>query len=246
MDLDILSWNCRGLCGDTTRRALKDLISQNKPQIVFLSETKISDVQEVKYLQMTLGFTNVEFFLSDGRSGGLCMLWNDDVKLQIGSKSLNHIDAVVVGEGGLPSWRLTGFYGYPVTADRDKSWQLLRDLSDLDSLPWVNIIGDFNEILNNSEKIGGAIRSERQMRGFRDALGYGDLLDMGFHGVMPTWGNSDTLLRLDRAVCTTSWFDIFHHAKLFHLPPSDSDHVPLLLKAITGLLAVKQKVHRFQ
>ncbi|XP_062008139.1 uncharacterized protein LOC133725083 [Rosa rugosa] len=43
---------------------------------------------------------------------------------------------------------------------------------------------------------------------------------------MATWWNSDTLLRLDRAVCTPSWVDIFNHARVLHLAPSDSDHVP--------------------
>ncbi|KAL6188813.1 hypothetical protein ACLB2K_040204 [Fragaria x ananassa] len=62
---------------------------------------------------------------------------------------------------------------------------------------------------------------------------------------MATWGNSETLLRLDRAVCTASWFDIFNHSKPFHLPPSDSDHVPTLLKASTTPIGVIHKIHRF-
>lgn len=56
----------------------------------------------------------------------------------------------------------------------------------MDSLPWV-IIGDFNEILNNSEKIDGPLRTERQMRGFCDALGYCDLVDLGFTRVNTIW-----------------------------------------------------------
>lgn len=38
---------------------------------------------------------------------------------------------------------------------------------------WV-VIGDFNEILNSGEKKDGPLRPERQMDGFREALGYGD------------------------------------------------------------------------
>ena len=175
MDLDLLSWNCRGICRDDTRRALKDLVSQNRPQIIFLCETKISREEDFKSLHRALGFAHSKAVLSDGRSGGLGLFWTDDVTLQIGTSSANHIDATIINVGGLSSWRLTGFYGYPHASDRDKSWELLRALADLDSLPWV-VIGDFNEILNNGEKIGGAIRPERQMRGFRDALGYGELL----------------------------------------------------------------------
>ncbi|XP_024164458.1 uncharacterized protein LOC112171517 [Rosa chinensis] len=134
---------------------------------------------------------------------------------------------------------MTGFYGYARTAECDLSWQLLKDLGDLDSLPWV-IIGDFKEILNNGEKINGPPRVERQMRGFREALGYCDLLDLGFQDSKATWWNAETHLSLDRAVCTLSRLDVFGYAKVTHLPPSDSDHISILLQKNTFRLRQQQ------
>ncbi|XP_062010699.1 uncharacterized protein LOC133727086 [Rosa rugosa] len=249
MDMDILSWNCRGICNDTTTRALKDLISQNRPQIIFLCETKISRKEDFQKLHRALGFAHSETVLSEGQSGGLAVFWNDDVRIRMGTTSAHHMDMVVEGNPGDPTWRLTGFYGFSRTAERDRSWRLLRELSDLDFLPWI-VVGDFNEILNNDEKIDGPRRAEHQMRGFREALGYGELLDLGFQGTRTTWWNSETKLRLDRAVCTPSWYDIFGYAKVVHLPPSDSDHNPLLLRAnawqtdVTGdpMYRVTQKI----
>ncbi|XP_040374577.1 uncharacterized protein LOC121052776 [Rosa chinensis] len=242
MDLDVLSWNCRGICNDATVRALKDLITQNRPQIVFLCETKISRREEFERLQHALGFAHAEAVLSEGQAGGLGFFWSDEVQLRMRTTLAHHTDAEVVG---VLSWWLTGFYGYARTAEREQSWQLLRALSDLDSLPWV-VIGDFNEIMNNGEKIDGPLRAERQMQGFREALGYGDLLDLGFHGSLATWWNSETQLRLDMAVCTPSWFDLFGHSKLFHLLPSDSDHIPILLRASSVPLVPRPKYHRFK
>ncbi|KAK9938271.1 hypothetical protein M0R45_015021 [Rubus argutus] len=69
--MDILSWNCRGICNDTTTRALKDLISQTRPSIVFLCETKISKNDDFTKLQRQLGLPNVAVVLSVGASGGL-------------------------------------------------------------------------------------------------------------------------------------------------------------------------------
>ncbi|XP_024195622.1 uncharacterized protein LOC112198734 [Rosa chinensis] len=210
--MDIISWNCRGICNDATVRVLKDLITHNRPQIVFLCETKIK-------------------VLSDGQSGGLALFWCAEVDSQDSqplTKSAHHIDAEVRGGPGEPRWRLFGFYGYARTAEHDKSWQLLKYLSDLDFLPWV-VIGDFNEILNNGEKIDGPPKAERHMRGFREVLGYCELLDLGFQGSRETWWNSETHLRLDRAVCTPSWCDVFGYAKVIHLPHRKSDHVPILL-----------------
>ncbi|XP_024171787.1 uncharacterized protein LOC112177760 [Rosa chinensis] len=245
MDLDILSWNCRGICNDSTVRALKDLISQNRPQIIFLCETKISNLGDFTALKHALGFSYAKEVLSDGQAGGLGVFWNDEVRVQMGTVSEHHIDMVIFGGPGDPRWRLTCFYGYARTSERDRSWKLLQDLCDLDSLPWV-VIGDFNEILNNGEKIDGPVRAERQMRGFRDALGYCDLLDLGFQGCQSTWWNSETQLRLDRAVCTPSWCDLFGYAKVVHLPPSDSDHIPILLRASTIPLPTRPKHHRFK
>lgn len=167
------------------------------------------------------------------------------MKVKVGFSSAHHIDLEIDGGVCCPRWRLTGFYGWPRTADRNQSWQLLKDLSDRCSLPWV-VIGDFNEILHSGEKQYGPQRLESQMRGFREALGYGDLLDLGFSGPATTWWNSETLLRLDRAVCTPAWCDLFGHARLQHLLPSDSDHLPILLRASTVPIAKRPRIHRFK
>ncbi|KAK9933305.1 hypothetical protein M0R45_020506 [Rubus argutus] len=179
--MDILSWNCRGICNDTTTRALKDLISQTRPSIFFLIETKISHLNDFKALKRSLGFSQAKEVLSVGRSGGLGLFWSDEVPLRVRDSSPRFIDAEIGGGSGDPCRRLTGFYGHPRTNDRDLSWQLIRDLCDTDLLPWL-LIGDFNEILNTGENVDGPQRSERQMRGFREALGYCDLIDLGFTG----------------------------------------------------------------
>lgn len=54
MNMDILSWNCRGIDNPTAVKALRDLVLQNQPQIVFLMETKISNLKEFQVLQRDL------------------------------------------------------------------------------------------------------------------------------------------------------------------------------------------------
>ena len=58
------------------------------------------------------------------------------------------------------AWCFTGFYGEPETANREYSWNLLRDLSHRHNLPW-SCIGDFNEIVRLEEKQGWLDRAER-------------------------------------------------------------------------------------
>ncbi|KAL2935332.1 Cytoplasmic protein NCK2 [Bienertia sinuspersici] len=76
-------------------------------------------------------------------------------------------------------------YGYYVDAvdssEKHLSWELLRHLRDMNSLPWL-VIGDFNQIIYNSEKSGGVDRADRELNDFREALDDCALRDIGFTG----------------------------------------------------------------
>ena len=49
-------------------------------------------------------------------------------------------------------WLLTGFYGWPETKDRFKSWLLLSHISSFADGSWM-CIGDFNKMLCSTEKL---------------------------------------------------------------------------------------------
>lgn len=142
-------------------------------------------------------------------------------------------------------WRITGFYGCPERSGRLDSWKLLKRLGDQNRLPWV-VIGDFNEILGNSEKMGKALRAESQMASFREALEFHSLRDLGFRGQWYTWDNRRLGLenikeRLDRAVANPEWTNIFSEAGVQHLFTSASDHCPILLHLFTSILLPRRK-----
>ena len=81
-----------------------------------------------------------------GSSGGLEMMWKNKVTLKLLSFSKNHIDMEVNEGQGFVIWRLTGFYGEPVTKRREESWTLLKTLAGQHSILWL-CLGEFNEIL---------------------------------------------------------------------------------------------------
>jgi hypothetical protein len=65
-------------------------------------------------------------------------------------------------------------------------------------------VGDFNEIFEQPEKEGAALRGESQMDGFRNALDECQLGDLGYNGPRFMWSNrrNDAMFtkeRLDRA-----------------------------------------------
>ncbi|KAL6219594.1 hypothetical protein ACLB2K_007353 [Fragaria x ananassa] len=73
------------------------------------------------------------------RAGGLCLLWKEEVEVEVQSYSESNID-VVIGAATDPNrWRFTGLYGQPKVENRHLSWSLLRTLSLHGNLPWVGI-----------------------------------------------------------------------------------------------------------
>ncbi|XP_042972927.1 uncharacterized protein LOC122304723 [Carya illinoinensis] len=89
---------------------------------------------------------------SMGSSGGLAMMWKNNLEVQLISFTRWHISVMIADKRHNTSWMLTGFYGHPVTSKRKLSWNLLRELKPSQGIPWL-CIGDFNEILYQKEKL---------------------------------------------------------------------------------------------
>ncbi|XP_050290036.1 uncharacterized protein LOC126728215 [Quercus robur] len=229
--MSFLSWNCCGLGNPQTEDELVALVTTKDPKIVFLMETKVEKCAFDK-IGRRIHFTNL-FFVPCVKSGrGLALFWKSDVDASVQTSSECHID-VVINQGEDDTWRFTGFYGDPDTASRENSWDLLRSLSHRFNFPWM-CMGDFNEILFANEKVGWLDRSERQMQGFRDALDYCALKDMGYTRFPYTWcnrrpGDQNTWIRLDRGVATVDWVFRFLAFHIHHLDAFHSDQKPLLL-----------------
>lgn len=151
-----------------------------------------------------LNFDNCFAVSSRGRSGGLALLWNSKVVVDIKSFSQHHIDAVVHSENG-SLWRCTGIYRHPKSDQKRYTWTLLRKLVGLRSLPWL-CFGDFNKILKLDENTGKNDKSVANINEFREAVHGCDLKDLGYNGYPFTWFNrrfTPNLVEemLDRFLC---------------------------------------------
>jgi len=47
---------------------------------------------------------------SDGWSGGLLLMWRDEISVHMQGVTKNYIDVIIEEEGG---WKFTGIYGEP-------------------------------------------------------------------------------------------------------------------------------------
>ncbi|CAM8939724.1 unnamed protein product [Rhodiola kirilowii] len=244
--MKLISWNCRGLGRPRTVRALRDAIRAYSPQMVCLLETKRREVDR-DWIQWKLGFCNCLMVGCRGLSGGLAMLWEDDLDVSLLSYSKNHIDVVVRSQ---KEFRLTLFYGEPAVSNRVNGWALLRRLNEVRGLPWV-VIGDFNEILCSSEVQGGRGRQNWQMENFRSVLNDCNLNDLGFSGYPFTFsnrrsGDAEVRARLDRAVVSSGWRRLFPEAGVRHVQLHSSDHLLLVLDTEGRCTMYRKKLFRFE
>ena len=143
--MSLLSWNCRGLGNAATIEELRDMAKNYTPTVVCVLETQVHKAR-VEGLKSTLGYANAFAVNCSGRSGGLGLFWNNEIKLEILPYSHYHIDAIVTEASG-NKWQLTRVYGEAQTSERFKTWNMLKFIKSSSALPWL-CIGDFNEVLH--------------------------------------------------------------------------------------------------
>ena len=102
------------------------------------------------------------------------------------------------------------------------------------SLPWV-LLGDFNEMISEDEKMGGLPLNRNRIFAFRNCMDKCGLMDLGFQGPRFTWTNKSPVWqcnikeRLDRGLGNAKWKILFPAAEVHHLPRVKSNHCPILL-----------------
>jgi hypothetical protein len=244
----ILSLNCRGLGNPRSIRELHSLVKMEGPQALFLMETCLNR-RKLERLRIQLGYSSCLGVDRVGRGGGLALLWSDDVRISINNYSRFYIDGDISDGAGV-SWSFTGFYGDPVTTNRVRSWQLLRCLHSQRSNPWL-VMGDFNEIVDQSEKLGLIDCIESQMQLFCSALADCSLLDIGFQDWPYTWsnrrdGDAETWVRLDRGVCSKDWLDLHPNARIKHISVATSDHLGLAMDTLGSSQGTPKPQRRFR
>ncbi|KAF4386854.1 hypothetical protein F8388_006809 [Cannabis sativa] len=179
------------------------------------------------------GKVDVNFWAVDriGLSGGLLLLWKEELNVRVDSSSPGHVLARVAGKDFFP-WTLTCFYGHPDALQRKFSWELLRNIRKEVFGPWL-CIGDFNEVVSLSEKVGGRIRRDVAMEDFRMVIDDCRLIDFCSSKTELTWCNghevNPIMERLDRGLCNEEWLRNFNGADVSVLDWWGSDHRPLVV-----------------
>ncbi|CAL8168515.1 unnamed protein product [Prunus armeniaca] len=116
-------------------------------------------------------------------------------------------------------WRLLTVYARTDERVHHRQWHTLNERILRYNEPCI-VVGDFNDILDSSEKAGGNPRDERSMAAFREFVSDFMLMDLGFDGYPFTWRNrrESGLIqeRLDRGLTLEKWLELYPEARVTH------------------------------
>lgn len=161
----------------------------------------------------------------------------------------NFVDIHMLDYSAL-EWRLTCYYGFSERNKGKDSWNLLRSLSSISSLPWC-IIGDFNDLLTTTDKMGKHLHPQELLDGFKEAISDCTLSEIDLVGGSFTWENNRGKPnwiheKFDRAFGNIEWWTKFPLCKLTLLHTVVSDHNPLLIDFISTSFSKKKFRFRFE
>ncbi|XP_061348903.1 uncharacterized protein LOC133294266 [Gastrolobium bilobum] len=181
----VCTWNYRGAGKKGFSSLIKDLVYQNKVQVLVLLETRISGRKADKVVR-NLGFDS--FFLREaaGFSGGIWILWNKNIAtVRILEEDHQFVHSKIVWvDSGLEEL-FTFVYASPRRMERKVLWDNLRSLASVGG-KWATM-GDFNVYMEEGEKQGGAVVNWDSIQDFNSCLSDCGLSDLGASGPMFTW-----------------------------------------------------------
>ncbi|KAF4382931.1 hypothetical protein G4B88_010102 [Cannabis sativa] len=239
----IISWNYRGLGNKVAVRQLTALIRQSNPEVIIISETRLS-LDKFHSLCGKLHFVDGVYVPPVGRAGGIGLYWKRGVRCEDAHGDKNLISVVIESDPPGNPWNLLGVYGPPVLAGKEVFWNRVSDLIINNSILTL-LIGDLNGTLVDHETLHYSNRGNATKYSFdlRRMVSRTGVIDLGAHGGKFTWfqktsgtGSGCTLkrARLDQALAFVNWRMLHPNAIVRVLSAATSDHRPILLDTKGG------------
>lgn len=242
----VAAWNCRGAGSSLTIPCLKEVIHLHSPNIIFLCETK----NQKKFLngfKRKIGFEEMALVDPVGKAGGLAVFWKKATNVLDVLSTPFTLELMLNIDNDAGTWWCIFVYASTDDNMRKNQWDFLTNRSKIWGKNKV-LIGDFNDIISNDEKWGGRVRPNWTFSDFKGFINNNELLDIGFEGLPWTWsnlweGDGEIKQRLDRALASEEWCEVFKDARVTHFEVEASDHNILLLETEPRIRKPKRRFH---
>lgn len=183
--MNSLIWNCRGAGGRNFASMIRDFLSIYQLDFIAIIEPRISGPTADRVIKK-IGLVEGARVDARGFSGGIWCLWRSSF-ISVSVISTSRYCVHLKMNPSSPSfWYISVIYASPNANNREEVWQEIRDFKDAYPGPWA-LAGDFNSIVSENERFGGAAYNNRSNNAFVECIEDCGLIDMGFSGPPFTW-----------------------------------------------------------
>lgn len=227
----LISWNVRGLNKTGKLREISSHLFNLQPEICILLETRVKKAKAVQIRNKINIHDRYIDNYNQHDNGRIWVSWNSrtiDINLECCTDQ--HIHCRVQSIDGKMKFNMTVVYALNQLDRRKQLWKDIEQIATFNE-PWC-IIGDYNNVLNSKDRLGGRLVSEKEYKDLQGMMEACNLAEMDNLGDYFTWHNKQEkdpiYSRIDRVLGNPAWFQ---NIKMYlqHLPASVSDHAILQL-----------------
>jgi exonuclease III len=244
---NILCWNIRGLNSDKKWNAIRDRLTENNCDVLYLQETKHAtfDLSFIRNFCPPV-YDRFEFLPSNGASGGTIIIWKSSSfsgTLIFQNSFATSVELISLHNNA--TWILTNIYAPCTPSGKREFISWFKNIQMSDQADWL-VVGDFNLYRSPEDRNReGADFTEMYM--FNAAISALGLVELPLKGKRFTWTNKQhppLLERLDWFFASASWTLSYPISEVSTLTMETSDHVPCLIKISTAI--PKSHIFRFE
>jgi hypothetical protein len=170
---------------------------------------------------------------AEGQSGGLWLLWKDNISLSVVDQAKYYIFALCTNHLDNMQFDLVCVYGDPHHHDTHLIWDQVTNFVVSNSGLPILCTGDMNELMHAHEKSGLGRPDRRRIETFCNYVNQCGFVDLSYSGPAYTWSNkrrdcTTTFEWLDHSLANAEWCHAYPNTTVYHLPMLRSDHAPIL------------------
>ncbi|XP_057836251.2 uncharacterized protein LOC131046507 [Cryptomeria japonica] len=231
----ITTWNVRGIIAPDKRRMLKRHLARLASEVILIQETKCNLDEGNRFVSNMKEWSGL-FQPAVGRASGLGVLWRSfAVEVERKNGGSNWIQCKIRCKQRGFEFYLWNVYGPKHSKEKETLWEELYESQVATKNEKIIMGGDYNALLDLTEKKGGTNKITKDMLAFGDFIRRCNLSDcIPLEGWF-TWTNrrrgfSNIAERLDRFLSGNEWLKEGIQLTTKVLPLSLSDHYPVQLE----------------
>ncbi|KAL9665350.1 hypothetical protein QQ045_020769 [Rhodiola kirilowii] len=231
----IEAWNIRGMNNPYKKSEVLCWIKKYKLDMVALLEVKL---QENKWAEAVTRCSpddswKAEFSTIDGGWARILLFWNR-ATIKINNVVKNYYFMFCKVEAENKRFGLIVVYASNNQRERKQMWEEIEKAGDKFNGCWI-CMGDFNCVTDQKDKLNGNRVRDTDTVDFRKFLAITGMQDLPSSGYHYTWSNNHVnpadriWCKLDRALGNDLWFEEMEGVQANFLPPTISDHSPVIV-----------------